>query len=151
MLARCASLVSVGGYVRYTSVNRETILVRFLSEPQGARAILTCEKAGGTAFEKIFTTPANARLPLPANCAVTFDKEGFMPATVEFEPVRMAYRSASCDDPGVWCADFESIPAAILSGILYGVSGFVARPADPIRHGFGNVNVTLQPLPEEDR
>ena len=147
---RCASIsADSDGFVRYESINRDTVLLRFTSSPAGAEAVSDCED-----HKDHITTPDTVRLPIDGLCVVTFVKAGYQDEATEFDPAAYAHGSVfdepDCGDPGVWCDTGDSLGRIVFSSLLLGTSGLIARAFDPVRHGRGEIGAVLMPLPEDD-
>jgi hypothetical protein len=148
---RCASFsADSDGFVRYESINRDTVLLRFTSSPAGAKALISCDDG----FDDQVTTPDTVRLPIEGLCTVTFVKSGYREEVAEFDPAAYAHGSVfaepDCGDPGVWCDAPESFGRVIFGSIFLGMSGLIARAADPIRRGRGEIGAVLEPLHEDN-
>ena len=143
---RCASFsAGTDGLVRYESINRDTVLLRFTSSPPGAEAFIECES-----HRDNVVTPDTVRLPVDSACTVTFVKSGYEDAVTEFDPAEFAHGSVfsepACGDPAVWCEDAESLGQILFGSLFIGTSGLIARAFDPIRKGRGEIGAVLLPL-----
>jgi hypothetical protein len=146
---RCASFsAGTDGLVRYESINRDTVLLRFTSSPPGAEAFIEC--AG---YRDNVVTPDTVRLPVDSVCAVTFAKPGYEDSVTEFDPAEFAHGSVfsepDCGDPAVWCEDADSLGQILFGSLFIGTSGLIARAFDPIRKGRGEIGAVLLPLEDD--
>ena len=147
---RCASIsADSGGLVRYESINRDTVLLRFTSSPAGASASIQCED-----HEDNVTTPDTVRLPIDSLCVVTFTKDGYREEVTEFDPAEYAHFSTldpdpDCGDPAVWCDPADSFGRIVFNSLFLGTSGLIARAFDPIRRGRGEIGAVLMPIGDD--